>query len=188
MMMIKKETKGAKKFLLLLLFTAYSLQVVALNGCSKTEEESPAIAVGEKKGETTVSAEVTPPDMAESYKEVLVVSEIEGVDWQHGTITAIGKGLPPQHVTSPAQVRILTARAAKMEAYKSLLETIMKMKTPPDKGMQEYLAEKNIEMSRIEGFVKGARVVKEEYKDDGSVEITIEAPLAGVSGLISVLQ
>ena len=79
-------------------------------------------------------------------------------------------------------------RAAKIEGYKVLLETILKMKTPPDRGMKEYLDEKRIEISRIEGFLKGARVVKEEYKDDGSAEVTLEVPLTGADGLVTMLK
>ncbi|HCY19614.1 MAG TPA: hypothetical protein DHU69_07660 [Deltaproteobacteria bacterium] len=79
-------------------------------------------------------------------------------------------------------------RAAKLEGYKALLETIMKIKTPPDKGMKQYLDERHIEISRVEGFVKGARIIKEEYKDDGSAEVTLEVPLTGVSGLVAVMK
>src|SRR4030067_238675 len=142
----------------------------------------------EKKSEVAPTVEAIPAEFAEAYKNVVVVSEIEGVDWQKGTITAIGRGYPPKDITNPAQIRILTMRAAKVEGYKALLETILKMKTPPDRGMKEYLDEKHIEMTRIEGFVKGAMVVKEEYKDDRSAEVTLEVPITGGSGLVAVLK
>ena len=100
----------------------------------------------------------------------------------------MGRGLPPKDMKNQAQARILAMRAATIEAQKNMLEIIMKMKTPPDKGMKEYLDEKRIEITRIEGFIKGARVVKEEYKDDGSAEATLEAPLIGADGLVAALK
>jgi len=171
--------------LLVLLFA------VSLTACGKKEEpvkEETQTSVVEKKSEVAPTVEAIPAEFAEAYKNVVVVSEIEGVDWQKGTITAIGRGYPPKDITNPAQIRILTMRAAKVEGYKALLETILKMKTPPDRGMKEYLDEKHIEMTRIEGFVKGAMVVKEEYKDDGSAEVTLEVPITGGSGLVAVLK
>lgn len=166
---------------------AIILTVFVLYACNK-KEDKPAASVSEKKGETTASIETAPAGFAEAYKGVLVVSAVEGVDWQKGVITVVGRGLPPKHITNPAQAKILAMRAATVEAQKNLLATILKMKTPPDRGMKEYLDEKHIEITRIEGFVRGAMVVKEEYKDDGSAEVTLEVPIAGGSGLVAALK
>ncbi|MBI3399484.1 MAG: hypothetical protein HY026_09720 [Deltaproteobacteria bacterium] len=176
----------------IILFIAYCLVFNVLAACGKKEKEAEKeetqVSVVEKKTEVAPSAEAIPPEFAEAYKGVVVVSAVEGVDWQKGIITVVGRGMPPQHITNPAQARILAVRAAKVEGYKTLLETVLKMKTPPERGMKEYLDEKQIEISRIEGFIKGARIVKEEYKDNGSAEVTLEVPLTGVSGLIAVLK
>jgi len=163
------------------------LIVFALYACNK-KEDKPAVSISEKKGEAAVSVEAIPQEFAEAYKSVLVVSAVEGVDWQKGVITAVGRGLPPKDITSTGQAKILAMRAAKMEAYKNVLEIILKMKTPPDRGMKEYLDERHIEITRIEGFVKGAMVVKEEYKEDGSAEVMLEVPITGGSGLIALLK
>ena len=175
------------------LFTVYSLLFTVVAGCGKKEKEAAKeevqVSVVEKKTEVTSSVDSASPEFtADTYKGVLVVSSVEGVDWQKGVITAVGRGLPPKDVVNPAQARLLAMRAAKMEAYKNLLETILKMKTPPDRGMKEYLDEKHIEITRIEGFVKGAMVVKEEYKNDGSAEVTLEVPIAGGNGLVAALK
>ena len=166
---------------------AIILTVFALYACNK-KEDKPAASVSEKKGETTASVETIPVEFAEAYKGVLVVSSVEGVDWQKGVITVVGRGLPSKDIINPAQARLLAMRAAKVEGYKNLLETILKMKTPPDRGMKEYLDEKHIEITRIEGFVKGAMLIKEEYKSDGSAEVTLEVPIAGGSGLVAALK
>lgn len=183
-----------KDFLIcFLLFTVYSLLFTVVTGCSKKEKEAAKedthVSVVGKNTEVTssvdsASAEIT----ADTYKGVLVVSSVEGVDWQKGVITAVGRGLLPKDVANPAQARLLAMRAAKMEAYKNLLETILKMKTPPDRGMKEYLEEKHIQITRIEGFVKGAMVVKEEYKNDGSAEVTLAVPITGEKGLVAELK
>jgi len=176
----------------ILILTVCGSLFTVVTACSKkteeAKEEDVIVGAGNKKSDVTVSAETIPTEFANAYKNVVVVSEVEGIDWQKGTITAIGRGYPPKDITNPAQIRILTMRAAKIEGYKVLLETILKMKTPPDRGMKEYLDEKRIEISRIEGFLKGARVVKEEYKDDGSAEVTLEVPLTGADGLVTMLK
>lgn len=188
----RQKKKRGRCSVFLLLLTAYCLLHTIVTGCGKSEEEAiteeTQVAVVEKRAEVAPTVETIPTEFAEVYKKVFVVSEVDGVDWQKGVITAIGRGYPPKDITNPAQVRILTMRAAKLEGYKALLETIMKIKTPPDKDMKQYLDERHIEISRVEGFVKGARIVKEEYKDDGSAEITLEVPLTGVNGLVVVLK
>jgi len=180
----RQKKKRGRRSVFLLLLTAYCLLHTVVTGCGKSEKEAiteeTQVAVVEKRAEVA--------EFAEAYKKVFVVSEVDGVDWQKGVITAVGRGYPPKDITNPAQVRILTMRAAKLEGYKALLETIMKIKTPPDKGMKQYLDERHIEISRVEGFVKGARIIKEEYKDDGSAEVTLEVPLTGVSGLVAVMK
>lgn len=168
--------------LLVLLFTVFT-------GCGNKKDEpvkeETQVSMVEKKAEVGSSVELIP---AEAYKDVLVVSAVEGVDWHKGKITAAGRGMAPKDIKNPAQAKILAMRAATVEAQKNLLEIILRMKTPPDKGMKEYLDEKRIEITRIEGFVKGAVVVKEEYKDDGSAEVTLEAPLTGADGLVALLK
>ena len=187
--------KAARKSLmrLFLLLTVCCLLTTGLTGCGKKEKESAKedaqVSVVEKKTEVTSSVDSASPEFtADTYKGVLVVSSVEGVNWQKGVITAVGRGLPPKDITNPAQARLLAMRAAKVEGYKNLLEIILKMKTPPDRGMKEYLDEKHIEITRIEGFVKGAMVVKEEYKNDGSAEVTLEVPITGGSGLVAELK
>ncbi|MDP2681748.1 MAG: hypothetical protein Q8P28_02925 [Deltaproteobacteria bacterium] len=189
----KVARKGLMRLILFLLLTAYCLLTTGLMGCGKKEKETAKedaqVSVVEKKTEVTSSVDSASPEFtADTYKGVLVVSSVEGVDWQKGVITAVGRGLPPKDITNPAQARLLAMRAAKVEGYKNLLEIILKMKTAPDRGMKEYLDEKHIEITRIEGFVKGAMVVKEEYKNDGSAEVTLEVPIAGGSGLVAELK
>src|SRR3989304_6196198 len=69
---------------LILLFTV-------LTACGKKEEpvkEETKISVVEKKAEVALSAETV---SAEAYKGVIVVSAVEGVDWQKGIISATGR-------------------------------------------------------------------------------------------------
>src|SRR3989344_6413708 len=75
---------------------------VSLTACGKKEEKQ-QVAVAEKKAEVAPSVETIPAEFAEAYKGVVVVSEVEGVDWQKGVITAVGRGLPPKGITNPAQ-------------------------------------------------------------------------------------
>jgi hypothetical protein len=189
----KAARKGHVSMILFFLFTACCLVTTGLMGCTKKEKEAlkedTQFSVVEKNTEVTSSVEAASPEItADTYKGVLVVSSVEGVDWQKGVITAVGRGLLPKDVANPSQAKLIAMRAAKMEAYKNLLETILKMKTPPDRGMKEYLEEKHIQITRIEGFVKGAMVVKEEYKNDGSAEVTLAVPITGEKGLLSALK
>lgn len=131
--------------------------------------------------------EAIPLQYAEAYKNVLAVTEVEGVAWERGVITAVGRGVPPARITHPGQAKILAMRAAKVDGYRNLLKTILTMRTP-DRAMEQYLEENNIRIERIEGFIKGARVLKEEYREDGSAEVLMELPITGGNGLVALLK
>lgn len=47
-----------------------------------------------------------------------------GVNWEESVITDTGAGLPPQNAVNPSQARMLARRAAVVDAYRMLAESI----------------------------------------------------------------
>ncbi len=75
-----------------------------------------------------------------------------------------GIGYPPIRAQSPAQARLLARRAAILDAYRNALGVA-------DNG-REY--DDLAFYSHISGFIQGARVIKEEFLEDGGVMVTLE--------------
>ena len=112
---------------------------------------------------------------------LLFVSSIDGVDWNRGTIRAKGKGLFPPNATNRTVMRQLAKRAALAEAEKNLLKIIAQLKAGPALDLKTSMTVASFTL-RIQGFIHGHKIVGERELDDG-VEVELELPLTGPSGL-----
>lgn len=101
------------------------------------------------------------------------------VNWSTGVIEAKGIGVPPERFYGKPQARPMALRAAKMDAMRNLLETTKGVRIDSATQVKDYVVESDVIMSRVQGIVKGAQVVKQEYMDDGTVEVTMQMSLNG---------
>jgi hypothetical protein len=113
---------------------------------------------------------------------LLPISAIDGVDWAGGTIRAKGIGLPPQKAANPTVRRAMAGRAALSDGRRNLLRTIEQIKLPSGRDVRTTMQNPGF-AERIQGFVKGYTVVSEQELEGGKVEIILELPLTGGSGL-----
>lgn len=98
------------------------------------------------------------------------------VNWgqgTEGTIEAIGTGFPPANVQNPSQAKALARRAAIVEAYRNLAETIYGVRVDSQTTMHNLALANDIIISRISGIVEGARVVRELPQKDGSYQVVM---------------
>ncbi|MDO9567639.1 MAG: hypothetical protein Q7J15_13005 [Candidatus Desulfaltia sp.] len=101
------------------------------------------------------------------------------INWTKGIIQAKGIGVPPEKYYGKPQARPMALRAAKLDAMRNLLEVTKGVRISSTTLVKDFAITSDIIMSQVEGMVKGAQVVHQEYMSDGTVEVIIQMSLMG---------
>lgn len=101
------------------------------------------------------------------------------INWSAGYIEAVGIGAPPERFIGKIQARPMALRAAELVAKRNLLEITKGVRIDSITLVKDFVVESDIINSQVEGFVKGATVIRQDYMSDGSVEVTVRMPLLG---------
>jgi hypothetical protein len=101
------------------------------------------------------------------------------INWSAGYIEAVGIGAPPERFIGKIQARPMALRAAELVAKRNLLEITKGVRIDSTTLVKDFVVESDVINSQVEGIVKGATVVKQDYMSDGSVEVTVRMPLMG---------
>jgi hypothetical protein len=102
------------------------------------------------------------------------------VDWQGELIKATGSGAPDMRSISPAQARLGAEKAAQLDAFRNLIAAAKGIHISADRTVGEAMAKDEVK-GRVEGVVKGFKVVKKRYFSDQGVEMDVEVPLSGIA-------
>jgi len=113
---------------------------------------------------------------------LLPIVATDGVDWAAGKIRATGVGSPPKDAGNAGAARAMAQRAALADGQRNLLRMIEQIKIDGGRSVGSMMASGKYS-ERIQGFVKGYTVVRERELQDGRIEILLELPLTGPSGL-----
>lgn len=124
------------------------------------------------------------PANAGDDKAVIEKLEHGEVDWTAKTIRATGSGAPNLKLSNVAQVRLAAERAAKLDAYRNILETLKGVKITATSLGSEYLSNGQIR-TQVEGIIRGCKTVDTRYYSDGGVDVVLQCPMDG--GLSTVL-
>ncbi len=111
--------------------------------------------------------------------EALETTASGTINWTSGEIFATGIGAPPSLPGNAAQARAMAERAAFIVALRNLLETVKGVRVDSESVVENMMVKSDIIRTRVDGIVKGARVVKTAYMSDGSVEVQVSMPLRG---------
>lgn len=123
---------------------------------------------------------VAAPTLVSSKSEDVVVTTPNGsINWTTGIATARGIGIPPKNPVNSLQAKEMTRKAAWAVALTNLLEVVKGVHIDSTTTVSNYVATNEEVRTRVEGFIKGARLVKEDPLPDGSYETTVEMKLAG---------
>ncbi|MBL8911978.1 MAG: LPP20 family lipoprotein [Archangium sp.] len=106
-----------------------------------------------------------------------------GVNWSGQVVRATGQGAPDLKAQNPAQARLGAERAALADALRNLLAQVKGISVDGSRKMGD-LMEKDEIKTRVEGIVKGFKVVNKRYFSDSGVEVEVEVPLAMLSDVI----
>jgi len=101
------------------------------------------------------------------------------INWSEGYIEAVGIGAPPERYIGKPQARPMALRAAKIDAYRNLLETTKGVRIDSSTVVKDFAVENDVINTQVEGLVKGAKLVNQDYLSDGTVEVTLRMPMAG---------
>jgi hypothetical protein len=101
------------------------------------------------------------------------------VNWTGGYIEAVGIGAPPQRNIGTPQARPMALRAAQIDAYRNMLEVVNGVRVDSSTTIRDFTVESDIINTQVQGLVKGAKTMKQEYLSDGTVEVTVRMPLSG---------
>jgi hypothetical protein len=106
-------------------------------------------------------------------------------DWTTGMVTARGIGIPPKNPVNALQAREMARKAAWSVSLRNLLEIVKGVYVDSTTTVSNYVTTDDEVKTKVEGLVKGARIVKEQEMPDGSFETTVEMKLMGdFSGLV----
>ncbi|MBC8199569.1 MAG: LPP20 family lipoprotein [Desulfobacteraceae bacterium] len=101
------------------------------------------------------------------------------INWTKGVVQAKGIGAPPEKYYGKPQARPMALRAAKLDAMRNLLEATKGVRINSTTLVKNFAITSDIIMSQVEGMVKGAQIVHQEYMSDGTVEVIIQMSLMG---------
>lgn len=101
------------------------------------------------------------------------------INWSKGFIISKGIGAPPEKYYDKPAARPMAIRAAKIVALRNILEIVNSVRIDSTTVVKDFAIKKDVIMSKVEGMVRGAEVVKTEYMTDGTVEVTMKMNLNG---------
>jgi len=110
------------------------------------------------------------------------------INWSAGYIEAIGMGAPPERYIGKPNARPMALRAAKVDAYRNLLEITKGVQVSSETTVRDFVTESDVIRAQIEGLVKGATVANQEYLSDGTVEVTLRMPLKSLVAESPILE
>lgn len=99
--------------------------------------------------------------------------------WVPITIRATGGGAPPGpgRSVNAAQERLLAERAAKVDAYRNLLEQAYGLTLTSASTVRDFVTESDVIKTRVEAYVRGGKVTDVRHLPDGGVEVDVEVLL-----------
>lgn len=101
------------------------------------------------------------------------------INWSKGIVQAKGIGTLSKKFHGDVNDSSTALEDAKQDACLKIFEVVKGIRIDGTTVVGDYAAENNVIISKIEGIVKNAEVVKKEYFSDGTVEVTMEMNFKG---------
>ncbi len=134
-----------------------------------------------------VSANPAPTDVNVPVTAVEPVGANGSIDWDKGTVEAVGFGIPSSLSRSPAQAKLMARRVAITEARRNLLEAIRGVKIDAETTVQNLEIANDTAKIKISGMVNSAKIINEQQLADGTYQVTMGIKLFGQGGLSEVI-
>lgn len=129
-----------------------------------------AIGKGAPKGGVRITKRIEPPIADEPARTI---------------IQAKGYGaMPGEPSMPPSQKQLLAERAAKLDAYRNLMEQIKGVQVDSRTTVQDLITEDDTILTNIEAFIRGARVVESKLTPSKAWEVVIEIDLDALKAIV----
>ncbi len=102
-----------------------------------------------------------------------------GIDWTQGILYVEGNGAPPANAVNAAQARMMAERAAKVDAYRNLVEVMNGVRVEGMTLVENMTVSSDIVKTQVQGILRGAQVQKSVVAPDGGVTVTMAIKLTG---------
>jgi len=118
---------------------------------------------------------VTPQSEIDNELEFVETNDDGGsINWTTQALRIKGNGFGPERIKSLGRRKILAKRAAKLDAYRNLIEVIKGVHITSNTTVEDMMLESDLIKSKTSGMLKGMKVIDVSYSDDGGCEITVE--------------
>ena len=119
-------------------------------------------------------------------EDVLVEKLQHGeIDWSEKAVFATGSGAPNLSLPNVAAIRLAAERAAKLSAYRNILEAIKGVRIDAKMLAGKQIGDSQIR-TQVEGIIRGCKTVDTRYFSDYGVDVVLRCRMDG--GLAMVLS
>jgi hypothetical protein len=108
------------------------------------------------------------------------------INWEAGIVKAKGGGAPPSGIPL-AQARFMARRAAIVDAYRNLAEIVYGVRVDSETVVKNFVTESDVIKTKVEGIIRGARIISEKELPDGSYEVIVVMPLYGKNSVAKAI-
>lgn len=107
------------------------------------------------------------------------VSNNGSVNWTQQVMRATGIGAPNPNLPLPAQ-RASAITAAKMDALRNLIAVVKGVNLTAETTVENAMVASDVINSKVEGAIRGFRILDTRYMTTGDIEVEVEVPITGI--------
>lgn len=116
---------------------------------------------------------------ADMDRQVIDKTEKGSINWTLGIVQGKGTSAPQNKAHDKSDTNSETLRDARRNASRNILDAILRIQIDATTTVKDIALENDIIMAKIEGMVREAQEVKNEYLSDGTVVLTLQMSLRG---------
>ncbi len=105
--------------------------------------------------------------------------------WRYTTIRVKGRGAPGEE-GSLVQRKLMAERAAKVDAYRNLAERVYGFYLDSETTVELYVVQRDIIRTKVDAFIRGAKVISSQEFEDGSYEVELELKLVNLPQILGI--
>ncbi len=153
----------------------------------KKPVETPATETKPTDNKPTIAEEAKPiniEQIIQQSKPVIQEKPNGQINWTEQYIEAKGQSvIDNERFKNPAQAKLMAQRGAVVDAQRNLLEIIKGVNVTSETTVQDMITTRDYIYTRVDGVIKGAKMVGEPVEKDGIIEVRMRVPLYEQNGL-----